>query len=180
MREEVEKQIRHLQRQAATARRYQTLKEEERKLTAELLALRLQSLDAEAGVRDAAASGCETAMQAVLADLREAEAQIERIRADQSARADALSAIQGRFYEAGAEVTRIEQGIEYARELRQRQRADLEQIDAQTPSSTAWCSLTACSSKRCPWSCRPWCPDWTRRTSASGWHLKRSSAASRR
>jgi chromosome segregation protein len=45
LREEVEKQIRHLQRQAATARRYQTLKEEERKLSAELLALRLQSLD---------------------------------------------------------------------------------------------------------------------------------------
>ncbi len=132
LREEVEKQIRHLQRQAATARRYQTLKEEERKLSAELLALRLQSLDSEAEVRDAATSGCETAMQAVLADLREAEAQIERIRADQTASADALNAIQGRFYEAGAEVTRIEQGIEYARELRQRQRADLEQIDSQT------------------------------------------------
>src|SRR6202020_1316854 len=132
LREEVEKQIRHLQRQAATARRYQTLKEEERKLSAELLALRLQSLDLEAGVRDAATSGCETAMQAVLADLREAEAQIERIRADQSAKADALNAIQGRYYEAGAEVTRIEQGIEYARELRARQRADLEQIDSQT------------------------------------------------
>jgi len=132
LREEVEKQIRHLQRQAATARRYQTLKEEERKLSAELLALRLQSLDLEAGARDAATSGCETAMQAVLADLREAEAQIERIRADQSAKADALNAIQGRFYEAGAEVTRIEQGIEYARELRSRQRADLEQIDSQT------------------------------------------------
>ncbi len=132
LREEVEKQIRHLQRQAATARRYQTLKEEERKLSAELLALRLQSLDLEAGVRDAATSGCETAMQAVLADLREAEAQIERIRADQSAKADALNAIQGRYYEAGAEVTRIEQGIEYSRELQARQRADLEQIDSQT------------------------------------------------
>src|ERR1700727_992690 len=132
LREEVEKQIRHLQRQAATARRYQTLKEEERKLFAELLALRLQSLDLEAAARDAATSGCETAMQAVLADLREAEAQIERIRADQSAKADALNAIQGRYYEAGAEVTRIEQGIEYARELRLRQRADIEQIDAQS------------------------------------------------
>ena len=34
LREEVDKQIRHLQRQAATARRYQVLKEEERKLQA--------------------------------------------------------------------------------------------------------------------------------------------------
>jgi chromosome segregation protein len=132
LREEVEKQIRHLQRQAATARRYQTLKEDERKLFAESLVLRLQSLDLEAGTRDAATSGCETAMQSVLADLREAEAHIERIRADQSSKADALSAIQARFYEAGAEVTRIEQSIEYSRELRQRQRSDLEQIDSQT------------------------------------------------
>ena len=131
VREEVEKQIRHLQRQAATARRYQALKEDERKLFAELLVLRLQSLDLEAGARDAATSSCETAMQSVLADLREAEAQIERIRADQSSKADALSAIQARYYEAGAEVTRIEQSIEYTRELRLRQRSDLEQVESQ-------------------------------------------------
>jgi chromosome segregation protein len=137
LREEVEKQIRHLQRQAATARRYQTLKEEERKLQAELLALRLQSLDAEAEVRDGATSSCETAMHAVLADLREIEAEIERIRADQGSKADALGAIQTRFYEAGSEVTRIEQGIQFTRELRQRQRSDLEQAERQVADLTA-------------------------------------------
>ena len=42
LRDEVDKQIRHLQRQAATARRYQGLKETERRLTAELIALKLQ------------------------------------------------------------------------------------------------------------------------------------------
>jgi chromosome segregation protein len=131
LREEVEKQIRHLQRQAATARRYQALKEEERKLQAEVFALRLQSLDAEAGVRDAATVHCDTAMQAAVADLREAEARIEKIRVDQSAKADALRAIQERFYAAGGEVTRVEQSIEHAREMRERQRADLEQSEAQ-------------------------------------------------
>ncbi|MEP6885053.1 MAG: chromosome segregation protein SMC [Gammaproteobacteria bacterium] len=137
LREEVEKQIRHLQRQAATARRYQALKEEERRLHAELLALRLQSLDAEAGVRDAATSSCETAMHAVVADLREVEAQIERIRADQASKADALGVIQARFYEAGAAVTRIEQSIQFTRELRQRQRADLEGAEAQVADLTS-------------------------------------------
>ena len=131
LREEVDKQIRHLQRQAATARRYQTLKEEERKLQAELLALRMQSLDAESVVRDAAAASCETALQGVLAALREVEAEIERIRADQSSKTEALGAIQSRFYEAGGEVTRIEQGIQFTRELRQRQHADLESAEAQ-------------------------------------------------
>ncbi len=136
LREEVEKQIRHLQRQAATARRYQTLKEEERKLQAELLALRLQSLDAEAEVRDAATSSCETAMHAVVADLREIEADIERLRADQGSKNDALGAIQSRFYEAGGEVARIEQGIQFTRELRQRQRTDLQQAEAQVGDLT--------------------------------------------
>jgi chromosome segregation protein len=131
LREEVEKQIKHLQRQAATARRYQALKEEERRLLAELLALRLQSLDLESEIRDAAMMSCETAMQAHMADLREAEAQIERVRADQAAKADALSVIQARFYEAGSEVTRIEQGIRHAREMRQRLETDLSQADAQ-------------------------------------------------
>ena len=136
LREEVEKQIRHLQRQAGTARRYQTLKEEERKLQAELLALRLQSLDEEAGVRDAAAERCETALQAVLADLREIEAQIEQIRADQASKADSHGAVQARFYGAGAEVTRVEQSLQHARELRQRQRADLDQSQAQVHELT--------------------------------------------
>jgi chromosome segregation protein len=131
LREEVEKQIRHLQRQAATARRYQTLKDEERKLQAELLALRMRSLDAEAAERDAATTSCETAMQAVVADLREIEASIERVRADQDSKSAALEAIQSRFYGAGAEVTRIEQGIRFTRELRDRQRADLDQAERQ-------------------------------------------------
>jgi len=137
LREEVEKQIRHLQRQAATARRYQTLKEEERRLLAELLALRLQSLDLEAQIRDAATASCETAMQSEVADLREAEARIERVRADQAAKADALNAIQARFYEAGSEVTRIEQSIQHAREMRQRQQADLVQVQAQVADLSA-------------------------------------------
>jgi chromosome segregation protein len=136
LREEVEKQIRHLQRQAATARRYQVLKDEERKLQAELLALRLQGLDQEAAVRDAAASRSETALQAALAELREAEAEIEQVRVDQSAKADTLSAIQARFFGAGADVTRTEQSIQHARELRQRQRTDLDQAEVQVQDLT--------------------------------------------
>jgi chromosome segregation protein len=131
LREEVEKQIRHLQRQAATARRYQVLKEDERKLQAEVFALRLQSLDLEAGVRDSTTERCETAMQAAIADLRESESEIERIRVDQSEKAETLGTIQERFYAAGSGVSRIEQNIRHARELQQRQRADSDQAQSQ-------------------------------------------------
>jgi chromosome segregation protein len=137
LREEVEKQIRHLQRQAATARRYQVLKEEERKRQAELFALKLAGLDQEAGVRDQGSARCETALQAIIAELRQAEAAIEKIRVDQSVKAEALNAIQERFYAAGADVTRTEQSIQFARDTQYRLRAEGEQAQAQVHELTA-------------------------------------------
>jgi chromosome segregation protein len=127
VRDEVEKQIRHLQRQAAGARRYQALKEQERRLTAQLLALRLRELDSGAEVHDATVRACELTLQGELAALRAAEHAIERQRAVQSAHSDSLSAVQARCYEVGADISRLEQSIEHTRELRERQRADLAQ-----------------------------------------------------
>jgi len=129
LREEVDKQIRHLQRQAATARRYQALKDEERKLNAELLALKLRDLEQEATARDQTMRERETAMQATLADLRSAEASIEKARSRQSEQSEQLNDVQARYYQLGAEAARVEQSIQHARELRQRQRADLEQSE---------------------------------------------------
>jgi chromosome segregation protein len=125
VRDEVEKQIRHLQRQAATARRYQTLKEEERRLTAELLALRLKELDSGAQVHDSATRAREIEMQAALADQRAAEASIESQRTQHGAASERVSSVQGRYYEIGAQMSRLEQTIQHTRELRERQRTDL-------------------------------------------------------
>ncbi len=130
VREEVEKQIRHLQRQAATARRYQGLKEQERRASAELLALRMRELDSGAEVHDSATRARELEMQAALADQRAAEAAIERERARHGAAGEQLAAVQGRHYELGAEISRLEQSIQHTRQLRERQRADLEQSRA--------------------------------------------------
>ncbi len=127
LRDEVEKQLRHLQRQAATARRYQGLKEEERKFHAELLALRLRDLDAEAQGRGHAFSERELALQSALAALRAAEAQLEREREAVATRQEAFGGVQARHYQLGAEVTRTEQSLQFARDLRSRQQKDLEQ-----------------------------------------------------
>jgi chromosome segregation protein len=125
VRDEVEKQIRHLQRQAATARRYQALKEEERRLTAELLALRLMELDSGAQIHDSATRAREIEMQAALADQRAAEASIESQRTHHGAAGERVAAVQGRYYEIGADISRLEQTIQHTRELRERQRTDL-------------------------------------------------------
>jgi chromosome segregation protein len=130
LRDEVEKQIRHLQRQAAGARRYQALKDTERRLTAELIALKLRDLDSGAEVHDAQLRARELAMQAELSAQRAAEAALETQRAAQTERSDALSAVQARYYEAGADISRLEQSLEHTRELRERQRDDLTQAAA--------------------------------------------------
>ena len=127
VRDEIDKQIRHLQRQAATARRYQVLKETERRLTAELLALRMRDLDSGVEVHDSAMREREMAMQAALADQRAAEAAIEKQRAFHGEQSDRVSGVQGRYYEVGADISRMEQTIQHSRELRDRQRTDLAQ-----------------------------------------------------
>ena len=130
LRDEVEKQIRHLQRQAAAARRYRELKEEERRTAAELLALRMRELASGAAVHDSAMRERDLAMQAALAEQRSLEAALEKQRAFHAELSERVSASQGRYYEAGAELSRTEQSIRHTRELRERQRNDLAQARA--------------------------------------------------
>ena len=128
LRDEVEKQLRHLQRQAATARRYQALKQDERQLHAELLALRLREVESEAGARQAIMGERDLALQATLAAQRSVEAAIERARHEHDAQGEVLGEVQGRYYQVGAEISRGEQAIEHAREIRGQQRQELEQV----------------------------------------------------
>ncbi len=136
LREEVDKQIRHLQRQAGIARRYQENRARQRQLQAELFALRIRDLDGDLAARQALASQRETETQAAIAELRAAEAAVERARAGHAERSDELAAVQGRYYQAGADATRTEQSLQHARELRQRQRADLERVIAEHAESS--------------------------------------------
>ncbi len=129
LRDEVEKQLRHLQRQAATARRYQTLKQEERRLGAELLALRLKDIDADAAIKGQLLGERETHLQGTIAELRSVEAQIETARESFTERSDELNEVQGRYYQAGAEISRTEQAIQHSRELRQRQSQELAEAE---------------------------------------------------
>ena len=137
LRDEVDKQIRHLQRQASAARKYQELRARERVLSAELLVLRLREIDSGAEIHNSAMRERELVMQQALAEQRSAEAAIEKQREFCSELTAALERVQARYYELGALITRVEEGIHYANELRSRQRADLEQ------SGTALLTLAA-------------------------------------
>ena len=125
VRDEVDRQIRHLQRQAGAARRYQALKDQERRALAELLALKMRDLDSGAQIQDSALRERDVAMQAALADQRGAEAALERQRAIHGEQAESVAAVQGRHYEIGADITRTGQSLQHTREMRERQRSDL-------------------------------------------------------
>jgi len=125
--DEVEKQITHLDRQAKTAERYSRYKDEERRTSAEVLALRTNELDEGANSADRQLAKRRTQLEVVIANQRKQEASVEHAREQQSERSDAFNVVQGRFYKVGSEIARLEQSIEHAHELRERQSIDLEQ-----------------------------------------------------
>ena len=127
LREEIQKQLRHLERQAATAEKYRELKNDERRVQAELLSLRLIDMDSDVTTRDRAIAEQENRLQAALADQRQSESGIEKYRDDHIDANDAFNTVQGRFYAVGADIARLEEAIQFARESRQRQEIDLEQ-----------------------------------------------------
>ncbi|MFN2349365.1 MAG: chromosome segregation protein SMC [Thioalkalivibrio sp.] len=129
LRDEIEKQINHLQRQANTAERYKTLKEEERRARAELLVLRLRDMDGDAGDREKGLREEETRLEGVVAELRHLESTLEKNRERHVEANESFNEVQGRFYGLGSEISRVEQSIQHARELRERQTRELQQTE---------------------------------------------------
>ena len=131
LRDEVEKQIKHLQRQAQTAERYRTLKQLERQLEGELLAVRLAELERGLTAQRVDLSSGQTAMDAALAGQRQVELDIERDRAEHLVASDAFAATQATYYAVQGEIGRLEQALAHARELRERAARDLAQTGAE-------------------------------------------------
>ncbi len=125
LRGEVEKQLQHLQRQARTAKRYKGLKDGERKVKAELVALKWQRLDHEVGQEDRRVAEKQNQLEGAVAEQRAVEATIEKTREQHSEANDSFNAVQGRFYGIGADIARVEQAIQHAKDLRSRQEKDL-------------------------------------------------------
>jgi len=129
LREEVDKQLAHLQRQANTAERYQRLKAEERLKRGELLVLRRRDFETSRDEQARKTAELESELEGVVAELRSAESAIELARAQQTESSDSFSAVQAEFYRVGGEVARIEQTIEHTRETRHQQSRELAEVD---------------------------------------------------
>ncbi len=132
LREEVDKQLAHLQRQSRVAEKYKTLKVDEKQFRGELLGLRwleyqeaLNSFDTRLKEREgnvAEADEVRAEAEENIGIMREKRTEIEA----------QLNEVQGNFYSVGADITRAEQSIQHARSEREKRGQELQRIDEET------------------------------------------------
>ena len=120
IRQELVKQLEHLQGQAEVAQKYHALQSELTTSQSLLWYTRKKEAVAARGryAREVERAGVE--LEAETARLREAEKRLEDLRSEHYKAGDALHACQGVLYEANAEVARLEQQIAHVRENRAR------------------------------------------------------------
>jgi chromosome segregation protein len=135
IREELEKQLNHLQRQAKAAERYKNLKQEQRKLSSELLALNWRDLNTEMSVLKEESGKRENAVEAANAKVRETEAEIEKQREGLSDANQHFNNMQSDYYKVGSDISQYEQKLQHTREKITSIEAELEKAQ-QTHADT--------------------------------------------
>ena len=120
VRDEVDKQLEHLNRQARAAERWKALKEEQTRKEAELRALEYRGLKGQHDGEGVGLSAAEIEIEKQLAGQRQIEAQLESVRERHSGASEHLNAVQGDVYKVGAEIARVEQQVRHNRENAER------------------------------------------------------------
>ena len=125
LREELSKQLGHLKRQANAAERYKLLKQQERQLSAELLALDWQELQQTYSKRGEKVEAEATRVEQVLAGLRQVESSLETQRQEQTSAHEHLNEAQSGYYRIGSEISQLEQKIHHVGERLRSLESDL-------------------------------------------------------
>ncbi|MHB1271477.1 MAG: chromosome segregation protein SMC [Rhodanobacter sp.] len=120
VRDEVDKQLEHLNRQARTAERWKALKAEQTHKEAELRALEYRGLKSRHDGEGAELSAAEIEIEKQLAVQRQIEAQLESARERHVGASDQLNAVQAEVYKVGAEIARVEQQVRHNRDTAER------------------------------------------------------------
>nr|WP_218575648.1 chromosome segregation protein SMC [Pseudomonas sp. PICF6] len=129
LREELERQLERLHRQAEAAKKYQEYKGEERQLKAQLSALRWQALNEQVGQREAIIGNQEVSFEALVAEQRNADAAIERLRDGHHDLSERFNLVQGRFYSVGGDIARVEQSIQHGQQRLRQLQDDLKEAE---------------------------------------------------
>jgi chromosome segregation protein len=120
VRDEVDKQLEHLNRQARAAERWKALKEEQTRKEAELRALEYRALKGQHEGEGQGLSAAEIEIEKQLAGQRQIEAQLEAVRERHVGATEHLNAVQAEVYKVGAEIARVEQQVRFNKETAER------------------------------------------------------------
>lgn len=129
LRLELEKQLGTLKRQANAAERFKELKQEERALKSQWLAIQWRQLDSRMVQSTLQIQQHETGLEACQAAMTDVNLRVEAQREAQHDVADAYQDVQRRYYATGSEITRIEQEIRHTQERQQQWQSDLDQAN---------------------------------------------------
>ncbi|MGF1545696.1 MAG: chromosome segregation protein SMC [Thiotrichales bacterium] len=130
VRDEIARQLEHLQKQADTAEKFTALRAEERRVRAELLVLKLRDVSLDLEQREALLREVDTVTERHVADVRRLESELETVLQAREQASEHFNQAQGGFYAVGNAISRTEQSIQHQRELQsrqQRERGELQQ-----------------------------------------------------
>ncbi len=130
LREELGRQLQHLERQAQAAEKYKAYKQEERQKKAELTVLRWQTLDKDLQTWRSRIRDTELELEKQLSERVGLETSLESLRGSHQERNEHFNRAQARYYEAGADIARIEQSLEHQRERSRQTATELDQAMA--------------------------------------------------
>ena len=119
IREELTRQLAHLQRQAKAAEKYQELKLEQRRLDAESIAIRWRAIDVQREAQRQLIATRENEVEAALGALRHIEASQISLREEQTKLTAVLNERQSEFYARSADISRLEQSLTHNQERHQ-------------------------------------------------------------
>ena len=129
IRDELQKQLSHLQRQSVAAEKYGELKQQERQTQANLNALRWRTIDNELKVQKDLINELELKIEQSVAEQRSIDAKVEKHLADNAELTDHLGEVQARFYGLGNDIARLEQSIEHHLERTAQLKQDLQETE---------------------------------------------------
>jgi chromosome segregation protein len=131
IRDELDKQLQHLKRQARAAEKYAEYKAEERLTQARSNALQWTQLNQQTEAQQRSIMEYEQGIETLVFDKASNEASHEALRTTLEERQEASGRQQARYYETGAEVARIEQQLKFQKQRLLQQNTELAHLQEQ-------------------------------------------------
>ena len=128
IREEIEKQLRRLKTQSNAAKRYKKYKSREKEIHAEVLFSRINSLLFKLKDNQEEVQQHQSAFDQNLTELRKTEADIEEQRVTEAEATQNFNNAQKDYFELQSKIARLEQSIEYEKELESQKSFNVQEI----------------------------------------------------